>query len=73
MVISEEPTRKTVKRLTQAGWVRGRREGSHSVWICANGKHKVSVADGHRMTSAGMVRKIDAALASCTCDKGVER
>lgn len=55
-MVSDEPTRKIVKELRVAGFILIRTTGSHSWWE-KNGKG-VSVPDGHRMISAGVVRKI---------------
>jgi predicted RNA binding protein YcfA (HicA-like mRNA interferase family) len=60
-VVSEEPTRKIVKELREAGFTRIRRRGSHSRW-----EHKcgiaVSVPDGHRTISPKVVREARQAI-----------
>lgn len=59
-MVSEEPTRKVIKRLRDAGFTPLRTEGSHTVW--ANGAVSVSVPDGHRTISPGVVRKVNKAI-----------
>lgn len=59
------PTRKVVKAFKDAGWRRVRTEGSHSVYDCSCGLHSFSLPDGHRNISAGVVRKVNNALAEC--------
>lgn len=61
-MISEQPTRKMVKLLRQAGWTPARTVGSHTVWQSPDGKRSVSVPDGHRTISPGVARKIMRAL-----------
>lgn len=61
-MISEQPTRKMVKLLRQAGWIPARTVGSHTVWQSPDRRHSVSVPDGHRRISPGVVRKIMRAL-----------
>ncbi len=70
MVVSEQPTRKMLTELTAAGWHRVRTTGSHSRWECSTSTHSISIADGHRKTSPGMVRKIRAAIDGCQCARG---
>lgn len=60
-MVSEEPTRKTVKRLKGAGFVKDRTDGSHSTWIHPSGA-RITIADGHRTTSPGLVRKVNLAI-----------
>lgn len=60
-MVSEEPTRKVVKRLKDAGSTRTDAEGSHSKWTHPSGTW-VSVPDGHRVISPGVVRKINKAI-----------
>ncbi|MGV0653752.1 type II toxin-antitoxin system HicA family toxin [Mycolicibacterium thermoresistibile] len=50
-----------VKRLKEAGFARTDAEGSHSKWIHPSGVW-VSVQDGHRTISPGVVRKINKAI-----------
>lgn len=59
-MVSEEPTRKITKRLKDAGFVILRTDGSHSVW--AKGATSVSVPDGHRTISPGVVRQVNKAI-----------
>jgi predicted RNA binding protein YcfA (HicA-like mRNA interferase family) len=64
-MVSELPTRKVVKAFKDAGWRRVRTVGSHSVYDCSCGHHSFSLPDGHRNISAGVVRKVNNALAEC--------
>lgn len=59
-MVSEEPTRKLVKRLKDAGFVDDRTSGSHTVWV--NGSVSISVPDGHKTISAGVVRQVNQAI-----------
>lgn len=61
-MVSEQPTRKVVRMLKDAGWSPVRTVGSHTTWQAPNGKRSVSVPDGHRTISAGVYRKILKAL-----------
>lgn len=56
-----EPTRVTTKRLKKAGFMPGNTEGSHTKWTHPTGAWVV-LADGHRTTSAGVVRQVDKAI-----------
>lgn len=60
-MIAEEPTRKLVKRLKAAGFTAERTEGSHTFWVGPNGA-AVSVPDGHKSISPGVVRKVNKAI-----------
>lgn len=60
-MVSEEPTRITTKRLRKAGFVRTNSAGSHSKWEHPLGL-QVSIADGHRTTSPGIVRQVNQAI-----------
>ncbi|ONI72410.1 hypothetical protein BWI15_20460 [Kribbella sp. ALI-6-A] len=64
-MVSELPTRKVVKAFKDAGWTRGRTQGSHSVYDCPCGQHTFSLPDGHKTISPGVVRKVNDALTSC--------
>lgn len=64
-MIASEPTKDTVKRLRDAGFTGRRSKGSHTLYTCAHGQVRVSVADGHRTTSPALVRKVDKAIAFC--------
>lgn len=57
-MIAEQPTRKVQKELRDAGFHPDRTKGSHTMWITADGKHQVSVPDGHRTITPGVYRKI---------------
>lgn len=50
---SEQPTRKVVKMLRDAGWTALRTSGSHTVWESPNGT-KFTLPDGHRQISPGV-------------------
>lgn len=63
-MVSEQPTRKMVKALRDAGFEQIRTVGSHSVW--ANGSISVSVPDGHKTISPGVVRQINKAIEEAT-------
>ncbi|MDN4616387.1 type II toxin-antitoxin system HicA family toxin [Leifsonia sp. F6_8S_P_1B] len=56
----EETTRKLTKRLKDAGFVAVRTTGSHTTYV--NGKVSVTVPDGHRIISAGIVRQVNKAI-----------
>ncbi|MEA9986091.1 type II toxin-antitoxin system HicA family toxin [Subtercola sp. RTI3] len=60
-MVAEQQTRVMVKRLRAAGFVEDRKTGSHTTWKAANGT-SVSVPDGHRKQSPGLVRKIEKAI-----------
>lgn len=62
-MVTEMTTRKVVKLLVEAGWTRVRTAGSHSVWSSADGTRSVTVPDGHRVVSPGVVRQVVKALA----------
>lgn len=55
-MVSEQPTRKVVKMLLDAGFTPGHRAGSHTKW--SKGSVMVPVPDGHRTISAGVFRKV---------------
>jgi len=55
-VVSEQPTRKVLRELKDAGFTAVRRSGSHTVYM--NGTISVAVPDGHRMISPGVYRQI---------------
>lgn len=55
-MVSEQPTRKVIRELRNAGFVPVRRKGSHTVY--AAGAVSVTVPDGHRMISPGVYRQI---------------
>ena len=62
MVVKDEPTREVTKRLKEAGFVRVSTDGRHAKWRHPSGVW-VPVPETHRMISAGVVRKIDKAIA----------
>lgn len=61
-MVGDQPTRKMVKLLRDGGFSPARTVGSHTMWRSADGKVQVSVPDGHRTISAGVVRKIMRAI-----------
>lgn len=56
-MVSEQPTRKMLKLLRKAGFEPIRTEGSHTRWETKGGV-SISVPDGHRTISPGVVRQI---------------
>jgi len=60
-MVSDEPTRKMVKELRDAGFVPIRKRGSHTRWEHPSGIG-VSVPDGHRKISPGVVNSIRKAI-----------
>ena len=61
-MVSEETTRSVTKRLRKAGFKRANAEGSHSKWTHPLGPW-VSIPDGHRTISPGVVRQVNIAVA----------
>ncbi|WP_016894197.1 type II toxin-antitoxin system HicA family toxin [Mycobacteroides abscessus] len=57
-MVSEQPTRHVVKKLKKAGFERTGGQGSHSRWRHPSGV-VITVPDGHRTISPGVVRIID--------------
>ena len=49
------------------GWSPRRTSGSHTNWRCPSAQHSVSVPDGHRMISPGVLRKVLRTLDACDC------
>jgi len=67
-MIAEQPTRKVIKQLHAAGFTRVRdAKGSHSKWACPTGKHAVTIPDGHKTISPGVLRNVNKVIASCDC------
>lgn len=60
-MVSAEPTRSVTKRLRKAGFTRTEAEGSHAKWTHPSGVW-VSLPDGHRTISPGLVRKVNKAI-----------
>ena len=60
-MVKEEPTRLVIKRLKAAGFTRTSTDGRHSKWTHPSGAW-VPVPDSHRMSSPGVVRKINNAI-----------
>ncbi|MET8876783.1 type II toxin-antitoxin system HicA family toxin [Nocardia sp. NPDC004604] len=70
-MIAEHATRVIIKELADAGWSRKRdAKGSHSLWQCCDGRHTITVPDGHRTIRPGVVRVIRKAIMSCDCQGG---
>lgn len=61
-MIAEQPTKKIQKLLRDAGFTPQRSRGSHTIWEGPNGEI-VSLPDGHRTISPGVVRKVQKAIA----------
>jgi len=64
-VVKEEPTRKITKRLKAAGFTRTDAEGSHGKGTHPSGA-QVSIPDGHRTISPGVVRQVNNAITAAT-------
>lgn len=60
-MVSEQPTRKVVKQMRDAGWMPLRTVGSHTVWQSPAGA-TFTLPDGHRTISPGVYRKLLKAL-----------
>lgn len=60
-MVSDEPTQKILKELREAGFVAIRTRGSHTWWEHESGIG-ISVPDGHRRISPGVVRKVRKAI-----------
>ncbi|MGX9348182.1 type II toxin-antitoxin system HicA family toxin [Microbacterium sp. KNMS] len=56
-MVSEQPTRKVIKTLTDAGWRPVRTVGSHTTWQGPNGT-RFPLPDGHKAISPGVYRKL---------------
>lgn len=61
-MVSEEPTRNVIKRLRKAGFEPTDAEGSHTKWEHPLGP-KISLPDGHRKISPGVVRQVNNKIA----------
>ena len=55
-MVTEQPTRRVLRELKNAGFVPVPRSGSHTVY--ASGAISVTVPDGHRTISPGVYRQI---------------
>lgn len=55
-MVKEQPTRKVVRQLRDAGFHAARTQGSHTVYQM--GALSVTVPDGHRTVSPGVYRKV---------------
>ncbi|WP_188680795.1 type II toxin-antitoxin system HicA family toxin [Subtercola lobariae] len=61
-MVSEQSSRKVAKLLREAGWVPAADfVGSHRKWVSPQGR-MMSIPEGHRMISPGVVRKIVKAI-----------
>ncbi|MDR6868465.1 putative RNA binding protein YcfA (HicA-like mRNA interferase family) [Microbacterium resistens] len=60
-MVSEQPTRKVVRLLKDAGWSPIRTAGSHTTWASPTGA-TFTLPDGHRTISPGVYRKLLKAL-----------
>jgi predicted RNA binding protein YcfA (HicA-like mRNA interferase family) len=56
-MVSSQATRKVQKQLKDAGFVAGRKEGSHTWWSHSSGAG-VSLPDGHNEISPGVYRQV---------------
>lgn len=61
----EETVRQMIRELEAAGWTFARNNGRHTVYRCPSGRHTIPVPTSHGKISAGVVRKIRAAIARC--------
>ena len=61
-MVSEQPTRKVIKSLKDAGWSSGRTVGSHTMWVGPNGT-QFPLPDGHKTISPGVYRNLLKAIA----------
>ncbi|MGV9709339.1 type II toxin-antitoxin system HicA family toxin [Gordonia sp. NPDC003424] len=68
-MIAPAPTRAVVKLLKSAGFTGRVSKGSHTVWVCRSGRHRVSIPDGHKTISPGVHRQVLATIAACTCSQ----
>ena len=64
-MVSEQPTRKMVKELKDAGWTVLRTDGRHPVYQCPCGEHRFALPESHRTVSPGVVRKCRNAIDEC--------
>lgn len=56
-MVSDQPTRKVVRMMRDAGWSALRTVGSHTVWQSPTGV-TFTLPDGHRTISPGVYRKL---------------
>ncbi|MBF4511326.1 type II toxin-antitoxin system HicA family toxin [Plantibacter sp. VKM Ac-2885] len=62
-MVSEQPTRIMLKKLRKAGFTPApNMVGSHRKWYAPNGVDSVSIPEGHKAISPGVVRQIDKAI-----------
>jgi predicted RNA binding protein YcfA (HicA-like mRNA interferase family) len=61
-MVSNEPTRTVTKRLKAAGFTATTTVGSHTKWVHPTG-FQVTVPDGHRTISPGVVRQVNKVIA----------
>jgi predicted RNA binding protein YcfA (HicA-like mRNA interferase family) len=60
-MVREEPTRKVVRRLKDAGFTPAGGRGDHTKWLHPSGVH-VSIADSDKSISPGVVRQVNKAI-----------
>lgn len=60
-MVKEEPTRKVLRRLRDAGFTPVDAKGSHTKWVHPSGA-KVTIPDAHRNISPGVVRQVNTAI-----------
>lgn len=65
MMIAPKPTRIVLKEMKSHGFTRENGKGSHSKWICPHGKIKVTIPDGHKTISPGVLRSIQQTIEQC--------
>lgn len=61
VMVSEQPTKKVLRELRDAGFAPARSAGSHTMWKHPSGV-RVTVPDGRRKISPGVYRKVLKAL-----------
>lgn len=68
-MIAEQPTRKVTKLLRTHYFTRVRdAKGSHGKWACPTGRHTVTIPDGHKTISPGVVQQVNKKIAECNSD-----
>lgn len=68
-MVSEQPTRVITKRLKAGGFQATTTVGSHTKWVHPTGV-QISLPDGHRTISPGVVRQVDKAIAEAKSKEG---
>lgn len=72
-MIAGKPSREVIRMLGRAGWTAVRTRGSHTRWACPSGGHWVTVPDGHKTISPGVLRQIHQAMDRCDCTERMKR